>query len=47
MAGEGHRGQRDVESGPGDAVPIRLREPHGFYNHTSPDLELMIVGITH
>jgi hypothetical protein len=27
-------------------VPIRLREPHGFYNHASQNLELMIVGIT-
>ena len=35
-----------VEIGPGDAVPVRLREAHSFYNHTSQDLELMIVGIT-
>jgi mannose-6-phosphate isomerase-like protein (cupin superfamily) len=34
------------EIGPSDAVPIRLREPHGFFNHTAQDLELMIVGIT-
>jgi mannose-6-phosphate isomerase-like protein (cupin superfamily) len=35
-----------AEIGPGDAVPIRLREPHGFFNHTTQDLELLIVGIT-
>lgn len=35
-----------VEIGPGDAVPVRLREAHGFYNHGQQDLELMIVGIT-
>jgi mannose-6-phosphate isomerase-like protein (cupin superfamily) len=35
-----------VEIGPGDAVPIRLREAHGFFNHTREDLEMMIVGIT-
>ena len=35
-----------AEIGPGDAVPIRLREAHGFYNHTQQDLELMVVGIS-
>ena len=35
-----------AEIGPGDAVPIRLREAHGFYNHTQQDLELLVVGIT-
>ncbi len=35
-----------AEIGPGDAVPIRLREAHGFFNHTSQELELMIVGVT-
>jgi len=35
-----------VEIGPGDAVPIRLREPHTFENNSGQDLELMIVGIT-
>ncbi|MBI3695564.1 MAG: cupin domain-containing protein [Acidobacteria bacterium] len=35
-----------AEIGPGDAVPVRLREAHGFYNHAQQDLELMVVGIT-
>ncbi len=35
-----------AEIGPGDAVPIRLREAHGFYNPNRDDLELMVVGIT-
>ncbi len=35
-----------AEVAAGDAVPFRLRETHGIYNHGGQDLELLIVGIT-
>ena len=38
--------KKTVEIGPGDAVPVRLREPHGFYSQTPQNLEIMIVGAT-
>jgi len=30
----------------GDAVPVRLNEPHSFTNSSKGDLELMIVGVS-
>lgn len=30
----------------GDAVPVRLNEPHSFTNNSNGDLELMVVGIS-
>jgi mannose-6-phosphate isomerase-like protein (cupin superfamily) len=48
MSGRGRVtvGKESAEIGPGDAVPIRLREAHSFYNPNPQDLELMIVGVT-
>jgi mannose-6-phosphate isomerase-like protein (cupin superfamily) len=34
-----------VEVGPGDAVPCRLSEAHGFFNNSQADLELMVIGV--
>ena len=34
-----------LEIGPGDAVPCRIGESHGFYNHSNSDLELMVIGV--
>jgi mannose-6-phosphate isomerase-like protein (cupin superfamily) len=34
-----------VEISPGDCVPVRLREAHGFENNAEQDLELMVIGI--
>ena len=34
-----------VAIGPGDAIACRVREAHGFYNHSPSDLELMVVGV--
>ncbi|MBI3665707.1 MAG: cupin domain-containing protein [Acidobacteria bacterium] len=38
--------KESAEIVPGDAIPIRLREAHGFSNDSAQDLELLIVGIT-
>ena len=34
-----------VAIGPGDGIACRVREAHGFYNHSPSDLELMVIGV--
>jgi mannose-6-phosphate isomerase-like protein (cupin superfamily) len=43
--GQATVGDESVEVGPGDAVPCRIGELHGFYNHAQLDLEFLIVGV--
>jgi mannose-6-phosphate isomerase-like protein (cupin superfamily) len=39
-------GEETAEIHKGDAVPVRLNEPHSFANNSKGDLELMIVGVS-
>jgi mannose-6-phosphate isomerase-like protein (cupin superfamily) len=34
-----------AEIASGDAIPVRLREPHGFESNTDQELQLMVIGI--
>jgi mannose-6-phosphate isomerase-like protein (cupin superfamily) len=44
--GEAHVGAESALIHKGDAIPVLFNEPHSFANHSSQDLELMIIGIT-
>jgi mannose-6-phosphate isomerase-like protein (cupin superfamily) len=48
LNGDGHVRVNDetAEIHKGDAVPVRLNEPHSLTNNSKGDLELMIVGVS-